>query len=140
MADALHASGEIDRDPAIRVAIVTSTDCGVFCAGMTTEANAIQQQRGVDTTLLRDPFYERMRAIETPVIAALNGHFPAAGMVLAANADLRVGLAGTRAGITEVRVGRGTPWAVPMLWMLPQAVLLEMLLTGEMLPVERLRR
>jgi enoyl-CoA hydratase/carnithine racemase len=47
-------------------------------------------------------------------------------------------MAGTRAGITEVRVGRGTPWAAPMLSMLPQAVLNEMLLTGEMLPVERL--
>jgi enoyl-CoA hydratase len=142
MADALHGIWEtIDRDPEIRVAIVTSTDCGVFCAGMDlTEAAAIRQQRGVDILdVLRDPFYERMRAIEKPVIAALNGHFTAAGMVLAANADLRVGLAGTRAGITEVRVGRGTPWAVPMLWMLPQAVLLEMLLTGEMLPVERLR-
>ena len=54
-----------------------------------------------------------MRAIGKPVIAALNGHFTAAGMVLAANADLRVGLAGSRAGITEARVGRGTPWAVP---------------------------
>src|SRR6188768_4279961 len=59
-------------------------------------------------------------------------------MVLAANADLRIGLAGSRAGVAEVRVGRGTPWAVPMLWMLPQAILLEMLLTGDMMPVERL--
>ncbi len=128
--------------PRSSVAIVTAADCGVFCAGMDlAETTAIQQARGVDILdVLRDPFYERMRAIDKPVIAALNGHFTAAGMVLAANADLRVGLAGTRAGITEVRVGRGTPWAVPMLWMLPQAVLLEMLLTGEMLPVERLHR
>lgn len=143
MADALYEIWEaIDRDPAIRVAIVTSADCGVFCAGMDlTEAAAIRQQRDLDILdVLRDPFYERMRAIGKPVIAALNGHFTAAGMVLAANADLRVGLAGTRAGITEARVGRGTPWAVPMLWMLPQAVLLEMLLTGEMLPVERLHQ
>ena len=143
MGERLHALWEtIDRDPAIRVAIVTAADCGVFCAGMDlVETTAIQQERGVDILeVLRDPFYERMRAIEKPVIAALNGHFTAAGMVLAANADLRVGLAGTRAGITEVRVGRGTPWAVPMLWMLPQALLLEMLLTGAMLPVERLHQ
>jgi enoyl-CoA hydratase len=143
MGERLYALWEtIDRDPAIQVAIVTAADCGVFCAGMDlAEATAVQRERGVDILdVLRDPFYERMRAIEKPVIAALNGHFTAAGMVLAANADLRVGLAGTRAGITEARVGRGTPWAVPMLWMLPQALLLEMLMTAEMLPVERLHQ
>jgi enoyl-CoA hydratase len=143
MGERLYALWEtIDADPAIQVAIVTAADCGVFCAGMDlAETTAIQQARGLDILdVLRDPFYERMRAIGKPVIAALNGHFTAAGMVLAANADLRVGLAGTRAGIAEARVGRGTPWAVPMLWMLPQAVLLEMLLTGEMLPVERLHQ
>ncbi len=88
------------------------------------EAAQLRRERGVDILqTLSDPFYERMRAVRKPLIAALNGHFTAAGMVLAINADLRVGLAGTRAGITEVRVGRGTPWAVPMLWMLPQAML-----------------
>ncbi|MDQ6619209.1 MAG: enoyl-CoA hydratase-related protein [Pseudomonadota bacterium] len=142
MAERLHALCEtIDHDPAIKVAIITASDCGVFCAGMDlAETTAIQAERGIDVLeLLRDPFHERMRAVAKPVIAALNGHFVAAGMVLAMNADLRVGLAGTRAGITEARVGRGTPWAVPMLWMLPEALLLEMVLTAEMLPVERLR-
>jgi enoyl-CoA hydratase/carnithine racemase len=141
MAERMYALWEaVDADDAIKVAIVTAADCGVFCAGMDlAEAAAIRQERDVDILdVLRDPFYERMRAIRKPVIAALNGHFTAAGMVLALNADLRVGLAGTCGGIAEVRVGRGTPWAVPMLWMLPQAVLLEMLLTGELLPVERL--
>lgn len=140
-AERLHALWqEIDDNAAIRVAVVTSTDCGVFCAGMDlTEASQVRRERGLDILqVLSDPFYERMRAVRKPVIAALNGHFTAAGMVLAVNADMRVGLAGTRAGITEVRVGRGTPWAAPMLSMLPQAVLNEMLLTGEMLPVERL--
>lgn len=131
---------QVDDDEAARVLIVTSTDCGVFCAGMDlTEAAEVRARRGIDILqALKDPFYERLRAVRKPVIAALNGHFTAAGMVLAANSDLRVGMSGTRAGITEVRVGRGTPWAAPMLTMLPQAVLLELLLTGEMMPVERL--
>ena len=131
---------EVDRDPAIRVLVVTSMDCGVFCSGMDlAEASQVRKERGVDILeLLRDPFYERMRAVRKPVIAALNGHFTAAGMVLAVNADIRVGMAGTRGGIAEARVGRGSPWAVPMLWMLPQALLMELLFTGEMLPAERL--
>lgn len=141
MGERLHELWEvIDADPAIHVAIVTASDCGVFCAGMDlAEATRVRQEQGVDILdVLRDPFYERMRAVRKPLIAALTGHFTAAGMVLAANADLRIGLAGSRAGVAEVRVGRGTPWAVPMLWMLPQAILLEMLLTGDMMPVERL--
>ncbi len=131
---------EIDRDPAVRVAIVTSTDCGVFCAGMDlVEAARVRSEQGKDILeVLADPFYERMRAVEKPIVAALNGHFTAAGMVLAADADIRIGMAGTRAGITEVRVGRGSPWAVPMLWMMPEGILKELVLTGEMLPVERL--
>jgi enoyl-CoA hydratase len=52
--------------------------------------------------------------------------------------DLRVGLVGSRAGITEVKMGRGTPWSVPMLWMLPQPLLMELVLTGETMPIERL--
>ena len=52
--------------------------------------------------------------------------------------DLRVGLRGTRAGITEVKMGRGSPWAVPLLWMLPQPVLMELVLTGETVPIEQL--
>lgn len=132
---------EVDDRGDIKALIITSTDCGVFCAGMDlAETARIQSERGVDVLqVLPDPFYERLREVRKPVIAALNGHFTAAGMVLAANSDLRIGLAGTKGGITEARVGRGTPWAAPMLTMLPQAVLLEMLLTGELMPVERLR-
>ncbi|HEX4884456.1 MAG TPA: enoyl-CoA hydratase-related protein [Casimicrobiaceae bacterium] len=130
----------IDATPDIRVAIVTAAPCGTFCAGMDlVEAARVRAEQGKDILeVLRDPFYDRMRAVRKPVIGALNGHFTAAGMVLAMHCDLRVGLAGSRAGIAEAKVGRGSPWAVPMLWMLPQAILLEMLLTGEMQPVERL--
>lgn len=132
----------IDEDPDVRVAIVTSTDCGVFCAGMDLKDAArisAEQDRDI-LQLLRDPFYERMRTVSKPLVAALNGHFTAAGMVLAVNCDLRVGLGGSRAGIAEVKVGRGSPWAVPMLWMLPQAMVMEMVLSGEMVPAERLHQ
>lgn len=105
------------------------------------EAAEIKRTRGVDILdLLQDPFYERMRRVKKPIIAAMTGHFAAGGMVLSLNADLRVGLAGTQGGITEARMGRGSPWGVPLVWMLPQAVLMEMTLTGDMLSVERLHQ
>ena len=137
----LHGLWEtIDANAAIRAVVLTSTDCGTFCAGMDLkEAAAMRASTGRDILdLLADPFYERMRRVTVPVIAAMTGHFTAAGMVLAANADLRVGLAGTQGGITEARVGRGTPWAARMLDMLPQAVLMELVTTAQMMPIERL--
>jgi enoyl-CoA hydratase/carnithine racemase len=76
--------------------------------------------------------------VRQPIIAAMTGHATAGGMLLALNSDLRVGLAGTRFGITEVKVGRGSPWAVPLVSMMPQPILMELVLTGELMPIERM--
>jgi enoyl-CoA hydratase len=129
-----------ERDPAIRVIVLTSADCGVFCAGMDLkQAAEIRANEGVDLIAkARDPMQNNMRSITKPIIAAMTGSLMAGGMMLTLNCDLRVGLRGTRAGITEVKVGRGSPWAVPLLWMVPQPVLMEMVLTGETMPIERL--
>jgi enoyl-CoA hydratase len=131
---------EVDRDDAVRAVVLTSADCGTFCAGMDLkEAARVSAERGCDILeLLRDPFYARMRAVAKPIVAAMTGQFTAGGMTLALNADLRVGLAGTKGGITEARVGRGSPWAVPLLWMLPQPIVMEMTLTGDLIGIERL--
>jgi enoyl-CoA hydratase len=135
-----HCWERVDADDRIRVVILGSADCGTFCAGMDLkEAARVRAERGLDILqVLKDPMFERMRSVRKPIVAAMTGHFMAGGMVLALNADLRVGLAGTTGAITEVRVGRGSPWAVPLLWMLPQPVLMEMVLTGEPVAVERL--
>jgi enoyl-CoA hydratase/carnithine racemase len=131
---------EIDRDPDVRVAVLTSADCGTFCAGMDLkEAAAIAAEgRGDILSRFDDPFQERMRHVAKPIVAAITGHFMAGGMMLALNADIRVALAGITAGITEAKVGRGSPWAVPLLWMLPQPLLMEMTMTGDLIPIERL--
>lgn len=130
----------LEADFEARVAILTSADCGVFSAGLDLkQAAEIRARDGVDIlTLMRDPMQTAMRKVTKPIIAAMTGALMAGGMLLAVNSDLRVGLRGTRAGITEVKMGRGTPWAVPMLWMLPQPLLMELVLTGETLPIERL--
>ncbi len=141
-AERLHELWDrIDLDESVRVAILTSADCGTFCAGMDLkEAAEIQRERGIDVLqALEDPFHERMRRVRKPIIAAMTGHFTAGGMMLCLNSDLRVGLAGTMGGITEAKLGRGSPWAVPLLWMLPQPIVMELTLTGELMPIERLR-
>jgi len=130
----------VEADAQVRAIILTSADCGVFSAGLDLkQASEIRERDGVDIlTLMRDPMQTAMRKVTKPIIAAMTGSLMAGGMLLALQCDLRVGLRGTRAGITEVRIGRGTPWAVPLLWMLPQPLLLELVLTGETVPIERL--
>jgi enoyl-CoA hydratase/carnithine racemase len=130
----------VATDEAVRVIILTSTDCGVFSAGLDLkEAAEIKARDGVDIlSLMRDPMHDTMRRVSKPIIAAMTGSLMAGGMLLSLKCDLRVGLKGTKVGITEVKIGRGSPWAAPLLWMLPQAILLELVLTGELMPIERL--
>lgn len=131
----------INADDNVRVAILTSTDCGTFCAGMDLkEATELRKRDGRDiTSYIDDPFQREMLKVRVPLIAAMTGNFTAGGMMLSLNCDLRVGLAGTSGGIAEVKVGRGSPWGVPLLWMLPQAVLMEMKLIGKPIAIERLQ-
>lgn len=136
-----HVWRRINKDKSIKVVILTSTECGTFCAGMDLkEAAAIRRDDPTTdiTDLIEDPFQQGMREVRVPIIAAMTGSFTAGGMMLALNCDLRVGLRGTVGGIAEAKVGRGSPWGVPLLWMLPQAILMEMTLTGDFVPIERL--
>ena len=134
------AWNRLNEDDTVKVAIVTSADCGTFCAGMDLkEAASLKATTGKDILeFIDDPFQLAMRKVKIPLIAAMTGSFTAGGMMLSLNCDLRVGLRGTKGGIAEAKVGRGSPWGVPLLWMLPQAVLLEMTLIGDFLPIERL--
>lgn len=142
MANALTAIWHrIDEDETILAAVVDATECGTFCAGMDLKDMAAIRAAGDDPLdRMEDPFQERMCAVSKPIVCALVGHFTGAGVLLAMGADIRVGLAGTNAAISEARFGRGTSWAVPLLWMLPQPVLSEMMLTGDPYPVEELAR
>src|SRR4051812_7941438 len=49
-----------------------------------------------------------------PVVAAVNGHAVAGGLILALCADFRVAALGARVGLTEVRVGIPYPVAAMM--------------------------
>jgi enoyl-CoA hydratase len=132
---------EIDDTPEIRCVIFTSSDCGTFCAGMDLkEAARLKAETGRDIlSFYKDPFQSRMRRVKVPIVAAMTGHLAAGGMMLSLNCDIRVGLAGTKIGITETKIGRGSPWGMPLVWMLPQPVLMEMTMTGDLYPIERFR-
>lgn len=130
---------KIDSDESVKVAILTSSDCGVFCAGLDLKEAAEIAREGADILgRMRDPFHEGMRRCQKPIVAAMTGSLMAGGMMLSLNCDLRVGLKGSKVGITEVKIGRGSPWAAPALSMIPQPILMEIVLTGDVMPIERL--
>ena len=39
--------------------------------------------------------------------------------------------------ITEVKVGRGSPWAAPLIHMIPQRIMMEIILTGKPISAQR---
>ncbi len=125
-----------DEDPAARVAILTGTGDRAFCAGMD-----LKEASG---TQLRIPPYGFVPTlgddtnVRKPTIAAVNGVAIAGGWLLAQMCDLCVATPEAMFAISEARVGRGTPWAAPLVHMLPQRICMELLLTGDSMSATRL--
>ena len=85
------------------------------------------------------PIFGRNVTVEKPTIAAVNGVAFAGGFLLAQMCDLCVAADHARFAITEPKVGRGAPWAMPLPWLVPPRVALELLLTGEPIDAARAR-
>ena len=75
--------------------------------------------------------------VSKPTIAAVNGLALAGGWLFAQMCDLCVAADHATFGITEAKVGRGMPWAAPLIHMLPQRVVTEVLLTAKPLTAQR---
>ena len=86
------------------------------------------------------PQFGRNIEVVKPTIAAVNGLALAGGFLLAQMCDLCVAAASARFGITEVKVGRGAPWAAPLPWLVPPRVAMEILLTGDLIDAVRAER
>lgn len=91
---------------------------------------------GGSATGLR-PQFGRNIDIAKPTIAAVNGVAFAGGFLLAQQCDLIVAAEHALFAITEVKVGRGAPWAAPLSWLVPPRIALQMMLTGEPISAAR---
>jgi enoyl-CoA hydratase len=131
-----NAWERFEADASAQVAILTGAGDKAFCAGMDLkEASALGLKvppRGFIPTL-----GDAVR-VSKPTIAAVNGMAMAGGWLFAQMCDLCVAAEHATFAITEARVGRGTPWAAPLLHMLPQRIMMELLLTGEPMSAARL--
>jgi enoyl-CoA hydratase/carnithine racemase len=132
---------EFDRDPDLRVAIVTGSGGRSFCAG----ADLKKMHGGSHGGGIGELWdYERQQRlgqrlqVVKPVIAAVNGYCLAGGLELALGCDIRICSTGASFGAPEVRWsilhGFGAmrlPRTVSM------AMAMEMLLTGERIDARR---
>jgi enoyl-CoA hydratase len=124
-----------ERDPALRVAILTGAGDRAFCAGGDLK-EMVEKQLAVPP---RDMFPVPGDNIEIskPTIAAVNGVAFAGGWMIAQACDLCVASTAAKFAITEVKVGRGSPWAAPLIHMIPQRIMMEIILTGKPITAQR---
>jgi len=124
-----------ERDAALRIAILTGSGDKVFCAGGDLK-EMVERRLGVPP---RDMFPVPGDNIELskPTIAAVNGMAYAGGWMIAQACDLCVASTRAQFAITEVKVGRGSPWAAPLIHMIPQRIMMEIVLTGKPISAQR---
>jgi enoyl-CoA hydratase/carnithine racemase len=124
-----------EQDSALRVAVLTGSGDKAFCAGGDLkEMTELRLQ-----VPPRDMFPVPGDNIELtkPTIAAVNGVAFAGGWMIAQACDLCVASRRAQFAITEVRVGRSSPWAAPLIHMIPQRIMMEVLLTGKPISAQR---
>ena len=124
-----------EHDDSLRVAILTGAGDQAFCAGGDLKAM-------VETAMQvppRDFFplpYDNLE-LSKPTIAAVNGVAFAGGWMIAQACDLCVASTTAKFAITEVKVGRSSPWAAPLIHMIPQRIMMEIILTGKPITAQR---
>ena len=124
-----------ERDPTLRVAILTGSGEKAFCAG-----GDLKEMTELRLTVPpRDMFPVPGDNIELtkPTIAAVNGVAFAGGWMIAQACDLCVASTRAQFAITEVKVGRSSPWAAPLIHMIPQRIMMEIVLTGKPITAQR---
>jgi enoyl-CoA hydratase len=130
---AAWARFEQDRDAP--VAILTGAGNQAFCAGADLKELAQRKLGSLPRNFL--PTLNVNTQVTKPVIAAVNGVAYAGGWALVQMCDIVVASEAAQFAITEAKVGRGMPWAVPLTYMIPQKVFLEILLTGNPISAQR---
>lgn len=123
-----------DEDDALRCAVLTGNGTA-FCAG-----GDLKEMADTGMTVPPENSFVMLGStgrVSKPVIAAVNGYAMAGGFLLAQDCDLAVAAEHATFAITEVKRGRGAPWAVPLISMLPKRIMMELLLTGEPITAQR---
>jgi enoyl-CoA hydratase/carnithine racemase len=134
--DGLRAAFErFNTDAGAAVAVLTGAGDKAFCAG-----GDLKEMAQTELKIPPRDFVVhlgRTLQVDKPVIAAVNGVAYAGGFLLAQQVDLVIAAEHARFAVTEAKVGRGSPWAAPLPWLIPPRVAMEILLTGEPISAQR---
>lgn len=124
-----------NADDAAAVLVLTGAGDRAFCAGGDLKEMAAAALQVPPPDFL--PQFGRNIDVPKPTIAAVNGVAFAGGFLLAQQCDLVVAAEHATFAVTEVKVGRGSPWAAPLPWLVPPRLAMEMLLTGDPISARR---
>ncbi|WP_182379328.1 crotonase/enoyl-CoA hydratase family protein [Nocardioides sp. WS12] len=132
------ALDEVDDRSDVTVAVLTGAGT-TFCAGMDLKAFAATRERPIDER--RGAFGIVRKPCDKPLIAAIEGNALGGGLEIALACDLVVATESSRLGLPEVKRGlvaaAGGVLRLPR--RIPQAVALELIMTGEPLTAEEAR-
>jgi enoyl-CoA hydratase/carnithine racemase len=122
-------------DDTAKVLVVTGAGDKAFCAG------GDLKEMAADALTVPPPDFApqfgRNIDVPKPTIAAVNGVALAGGFLLAQCCDLCIAADHATFGISEIKVGRGAPWAAPLSWLIPPRIALQILLTGDPITAPR---
>lgn len=124
-------------DDSAKVLVLTGAGDKAFCAG-----GDLKEMSETALTVPPPDFapqFGRNIEVVKPTIAAVNGVAFAGGFLLAQQCDLVVAAEHATFAVSEVKVGRGSPWAAPLSWLLPPRIALQILMTGDPITAERAR-
>src|SRR4051794_3910919 len=126
-----------NADDSALVLVLTGSGDKAFCAG-----GDLKEMADTALEIPPDdylPFFGRNIDIEKPTVAAVNGIAYAGGFLLSKMCDITIAADHARFAVTEAKVGRGSPWAAPLSWLIPPKVALQILLTGDPIDAARAR-
>jgi enoyl-CoA hydratase/carnithine racemase len=124
-----------NADDTAKVLVLTGAGDKAFCAGG--DLKEMSEDGLTIPPVDFIPQFGRNITVDKPTIAAVNGVAFAGGFLLAQICDLCVAAATAKFGITEAKVGRGSPWAAPLPLMIPRRIVMELVLTGAPLSAAR---
>lgn len=139
MAQLIEHWTEVQRDPAVRVAIVTASGTRAFSAGGdVTDTDTFDTSGAVGAKFWEDSQHSVWRSLEDdfpvwkPVVAAIDGYCLGGGLTLALGADIRLCTEQSKFGMPEVRIGINTVTGAALLpRLMNPSLAAQLLLTGQ---------
>lgn len=128
---------DAEKNPEVRVIIITGAGERSFCAG---EDLAAFDENGECQTIMAHGFAGMTERVSTkPIICAANGTAVAGGLEIALACDLIVAAEHARFGLSEVKVGllATSGGLIRLPNVIPRKVAMEMCLTGKLIDAKR---